>query len=626
MRLIGIARAQGVVLSVADIFRHPRLVDLATPVLIRDGPELSISKGDPATQLRRVVVPGVQEADQAAFLNDVVRPKACEDVTNIEAVLPTTDIQALAIAGSLSEARWMLNYFWFESSGPIDVDRIEKACQETVDQLDVLRTVFILHNAEYLQVVLKKTRPRFSLHETEQDLDAFTDALIQADQREYLRPGEQLTRFYLVKAKQSNQHRIIMRLSHAQYDGVSLPSIWSTYRNAYEGRSHAESTGFSTFVLDHYLPFQTEGYRYWRGLLAGSSMTNVVARTGPPLRGATDTVAHVNRTISYEPLEAHDITFATMLKAAWAMVLSQYSGSSDIVFGHTMSGRSSGAADVVGPCINVVPVRIQLQPHWTGLDILRFVQEQHLATLQHELVGFRGILKRCTDWAGHGYFGSVVQHQNIERVAAMSLDGHAYEPGFAGAEIDLADLAVLTTPQPGGAAHCVEVRVIYNPEVVSDLLADDLLAALCATILRLSAHPLDPIQTSPPPGAPIFPLDLPYRGLGGSVSSNEDGDGSTPDTDRTMVGSLLDETNTAKLRLILEHAWAVILGSTQGARGKMPSILPTSSFFDLGGDYIDTTKLAVMLRDAGYQVAPEGLVRNPTFESQMLLLSTMVVS
>ncbi|RYP81490.1 hypothetical protein DL769_001961 [Monosporascus sp. CRB-8-3] len=627
MRLIGVARARGAVLSVADIFRHPRLVDLATLILIRDGAELSISKAIPPTQSRQVVVPGMPEADHVAFLNDVVCPKTCVDITNIQAVLPTTDIQALAIAGSLSEARWMLNYFWFESSGPIDLDRIEKACQETVNQLEILRTVFILYNVEYLQVVLKKTRPKFSLYETEQDLDVFTNTLIQADQREYLRLGEQLTRFYLVKAKQSNQHRIIMRISHAQYDGVSLPSIWSTYRSAYEGRSHDESTGFSNFVLDQYLASQTEGYRYWRGLLAGSFMTDVVARTGPPLRGATDAVAHVNRTISYAPLKAHDITFATMLKAAWAMVLSQYSGRSDIVFGHTMSGRSSGAADVVGPCINVVPVRVPLQPDWTGLDLLRFVQEQQLATLPHELVGFRGILKRCTDWAGHGYFGSVVQHQNIERVAAMSLDGYAYEPGFAGAELDLADLAVLTTPQPG-TDHSIEVRVIYTPATVPDALAGDLLAALCATLARLSTRPSDPIQTSPPSGAPILPLDPPYRSLGGSVSSNEDGDRSTPESNQTMVASLtmLDETRDVKLRLILKNAWAAILGGTQGAPGSVPSILPTSSFFGLGGDYIDATKLALMLRDTGYQVAPEELVQNPTFELQMLLLGTMIAS
>ena len=59
----------------------------------------------------------------------------------------------------------------------------------------------------------------------------------------------------------------------------------------------------------------------------------------------------------------HQLTLNTVLQAAWAFVLHRYSGSEDVVFGTTVSGRPVSPPEIqetVGIFINTLPVRIQV--------------------------------------------------------------------------------------------------------------------------------------------------------------------------------------------------------------------------------------------------------------------------
>ena len=57
------------------------------------------------------------------------------------------------------------------------------------------------------------------------------------------------------------------------------------------------------------------------------------------------------------------VTMNTILQGAWAMLLSRLSGERDVVFGATRACRRSGVTDadeIVGPLINTVPVRVDV--------------------------------------------------------------------------------------------------------------------------------------------------------------------------------------------------------------------------------------------------------------------------
>ncbi len=114
-------------------------------------------------------------------------------------------------------------------------------------------------------------------------------------------------------------------------------------------------------------------------------MTELVRRTGPtyyqrraycrrPDAHAPATACCLKNIVHLPPVSS--ITTATIIKAAWAYVLAQVSGSSDVVFGHTISGRNAvvdGVAGIdrslsqsgAGAC--ALP---EQHPGWTAQDLL----------------------------------------------------------------------------------------------------------------------------------------------------------------------------------------------------------------------------------------------------------------
>ncbi|KAJ1429679.1 hypothetical protein B484DRAFT_449262, partial [Ochromonadaceae sp. CCMP2298] len=88
-----------------------------------------------------------------------------------------------------------------------------------------------------------------------------------------------------------------------------------------------------------------------------------------------------------EAARAANVTLAALFHAAWGVVYAKLSGSEDIMYGNTSSGRSArmpGVLEVVGPVINTFPMRYPVQPLTPSLAFVQSVQEQLLANLEAE--------------------------------------------------------------------------------------------------------------------------------------------------------------------------------------------------------------------------------------------------
>ncbi|MEM6935913.1 MAG: condensation domain-containing protein, partial [Pseudomonadota bacterium] len=75
--------------------------------------------------------------------------------------------------------------------------------------------------------------------------------------------------------------------------------------------------------------------------------------------------------------QRHHLTLNTLIQGAWALLLSRYSDTSDVVFGSTVSGRPPtlpGAESIVGLFINTVPVRVALSLEMPLLSWLQNIQ------------------------------------------------------------------------------------------------------------------------------------------------------------------------------------------------------------------------------------------------------------
>lgn len=88
-------------------------------------------------------------------------------------------------------------------------------------------------------------------------------------------------------------------------------------------------------------------------------------------------------------------------------------------------------SDVVGPCINIIPIRADTGAHATIQDMAAFIHNPMLASMRFELNQISDT-KASMDWSPSMGFGFVVQFQNIdehpgfiftvERIELRSLD------------------------------------------------------------------------------------------------------------------------------------------------------------------------------------------------------------
>ncbi|KAK2746937.1 NRPS [Myotisia sp. PD_48] len=614
MKLVGAARDEGLTITVADVFRNPVFEDMVAIIQIAsmmstyiDDREISDIKAHTeairsvaTSELyqRFALVKTTQNID--TFLQSNICPKVGVFKGGIADVLPVTDFQALAITGSLLESRWMLNYFFLDGTGTLDLRRLKRSFIRLVHSVDILRTVFLPCGDRFLQVVLRKMRPDFFVYETESTLDEFTEMLRERDREQGPHLGEAFVNFTVVKEKDSDHHRIIIRLSHAQYDGVCLPKIFSAIQTGYEDEPLPPMSSFASYVRASAATVKSDHYQHWRTLLKGSRMTEIVRREGPNYRRSAGATSQLKQSVLLPSIAHGNITTATIIKAAWAMVLAELSGNPDVVFGHTISGRNATVAGIestVGPCLNIIPVRVQFGEFWTALDLLRYVQDQQVTNMAYEALGFREITKHCTEWPDWTNFTTVVQHLNVSRDSEIMLGDNMYKVGAVGTDEDFADFSVISRPL--GSDKC-EIALGFSLNgAITPIFAQKVLNMLCNTISNFMADPsmslLSPLQVSK-----LSPQTI---------------DETREPSDSYFHSSQLQSLSRAEMLVlsdIVSRAWKQVLGDENTSDLNLDS-----SFFELNGDIMGLAQVAWLLEQEGLKVRVEDLIDHPTMLGQM---------
>jgi hypothetical protein len=531
----------------------------------------------------------------------------------ISDVFPVTDFQALAITGTLLESKWMLNYFYLDGGAPLDLRKLKQAAFRMVEAFDILRTVFVPYGDRFLQVVLRKLQPEFIYQQTDDDLETFTTDLRQRDREHGPRLGEAIIQFVVAKQKQTGRYRIFMRLSHAQYDGLCVFKILCALQDGYNGLSVSSAPSFGNFVRET-AKTVAGAHEHWREVLRGSKMTEIVNRFGPNYQRSAGCTITLEKRVTAPKLKGVNITRATVVKAAWASTLARIASKADIVFGHVISGRNSGVANVesiVGPCLNMVPVRIVYRPEWTVLDLLNYIQDQQIDNMPYESLGFREIIRHCTEWPDWTNFSSVLQHdQNIQDDhPTMQLGGVEFIVGAVGSQEDFADFSIHSTSRGGSQ---IDIALTYAPNsTITAEFAQHVFESLCANVVAFSE---DPLTLLPSPSE----LSSTSSTTINSEKMRKKSTDKHPVTLPTEMGLSRHETNT--LATTLRSAWEQILHDEHGA----PKPIELSSdFFQLGGDIMGLAQVASILdQEEGFRVRVEDLIDKAVFVEQVGILAT----
>ncbi|KAK2783180.1 NRPS [Onygenales sp. PD_12] len=567
MKLAASAHAVGLSVSVADIFRYPRLDDIS-----------DIAEDSKVVQ----TVPRTVSKSRTNHTLHESLALQLPSGSSIEYIGEATDYQVWTAIHGMTRHQGFISDLFVGFDGDVDVLRVREACEIVVHHNPILRAAFIANE------------DRVMLNE-----ETDTTAPLTWEQ-EGLIFGKPPLRFALIR-KSRRAYRLVIRISHAQYDGISISLVLGDLKTAYNSFVGTPRSNFFDFLDENTSKDNTPHLDFWAKLLQDSSMTQIVSHRGLHHTGPVN--SSTIQTINTPSLAASTgITTATIFKAAWGLVLSTLSGSMDITFGHITAGRNAYVTrfdTTIGAFLNITPIRVRLDSSLvsqTSSQLIHSLHAQHVDSLPHDSVGWRNIIKSCTSWPSWSTFSSILQHQNLNNIKGQSVRGIAR----VGAAVDI---WILTTPR--GEETDVELHFSSH---IPESAARERLAMFCTATAKLC----DPICREEQVSTLLerTQVHLPFSPLPPTNSEN----GLVAEQ---AVGEESDQFRS--LQQIVRKAWKNVVGRS---RGNNNNFTLSESYLDLGGDLVTAGLLAHAYHAEGYHgVAVEDMMDSTTMREQIECLA-----
>ncbi|KAL7658740.1 hypothetical protein ACMYSQ_004842 [Aspergillus niger] len=401
--------------------------------------------------------------------------------TEVADIVPVTNTQAWFLT------RWAPVSMRLNLHGRIDINQWRTACHAVAQKHSTLRTLFTRLEGRFVQVILRAVNVPFT-HKLTSDTvsDEAHSGLSPVSTKLY-------TRFELV-SQSPTSHSFIVRLSHAQYDGFSLPLLFSDLASAYNGNLLSPSlpVPFSDYVHGCAYHRSADSLSFWNDYLRGARLTTLSDTT---LSG-DDKAADVKATVTGElPTSLPGITFPTLVNAAFAFTLAEMVCSQDVTFGLVLNTRDlpiNGVEAILGPCINLSPVRVQSQQAWTVSDLCQNLHDSYTAVSRHGYVELPDIVANCTDWSRDSDFGCLINHFPPNRTPSFSLKDAEMVDFSMDTRIDLTDQLLVRSIVGEGTW---EVQVLTSSNVMSDQKASALAERLLKTAQGFSQYPEAPLSS-----------------------------------------------------------------------------------------------------------------------------------
>ncbi|MEM9212764.1 MAG: amino acid adenylation domain-containing protein [Cyanobacteria bacterium P01_F01_bin.150] len=347
-----------------------------------------------------------------------------------------------------------------------DSAAFEQAWQQTVHCYNSFRTVFVWDGLEQpLQVVAKDARiPVQALDWSAMSVAEQQQRLVDLEKEERSRdfPLIQPPLMRLVVIQQSpKHHHIIWTYHHLLLDGWSMPlvlkEVLTAYQEKAEGRRQKAEDGtlqlpnsstpqlafqnLKSKIQNPYAAYiswlmrqdQCRAEEFWREYLAGFTAPTAFRfeASGAKAKQGRVPIANQSQQLCLSETltqqlrdlcQQQQLTLNTVVQGAFALLLSRYSGETDVVFGATSSGRSpelAGSESMVGLMMNTLPLRVAVNEHQDVISWLQALQAQHIELQQYEFSSLIDIQRWSEVPRGTPLFESVVVFENYPVEATL---------------------------------------------------------------------------------------------------------------------------------------------------------------------------------------------------------------
>jgi amino acid adenylation domain-containing protein/non-ribosomal peptide synthase protein (TIGR01720 family) len=325
--------------------------------------------------------------------------------------------------------------------GALDEEALRNAWRRVIGRHSVLRTSFHWVGLEQpVQVVLKEAATQWTALDwrglSRGEQEARFEQLLHRDKQEGfdLSAGPPM-RFALIRTGPS-EYRFCWSHHHALLDGwsaaVVLREVFKGYTNTLEDslpapyRRHIEWLGSQD---------RAAAESFWRRQLAGFT-----APATFPLPHDSDSTGfgveehQLSRGLSakiQQRAQEHHVSPNSLFMGAWSWLLSRYSGTADVLFGLTVSGRPpvlEDAESMVGLFINTIPARVEVRGHMPIAEWASLIQSQSVQWIEHSHVALVDIQAWSEIARGTPLFDSILVFEDYPA-------DRAAQPDFSGLKV-----------------------------------------------------------------------------------------------------------------------------------------------------------------------------------------------
>jgi amino acid adenylation domain-containing protein/non-ribosomal peptide synthase protein (TIGR01720 family) len=317
-------------------------------------------------------------------------------VPDVEDLYPLSPVQQGMLFHSLSEpdSGVYVEQLVLDLEGDLDVRRFADCWRQVVARHAVLRTAFLWQGvSQPLQAVALDAEPSFlcedwrrlGVEERELRLAKY---LAEDRERGFELDRPPLLRFLLLR-EDDERYRLVWTNHHLLVDGWAEPLVLGEVFTLYAaaGRGAAAELPARRPFRDYVEWLERQDHEaaraFWRRSLGDCREPCLLPSdpvADPLAAGHGEEKVALGEALAAaleETARRDGVTANTLVQAAWALLLADYTGRDDVVFGLTLSGRPAdmaGADGIVGMFINTLPLRVRIDPARATRDWVHEIQ------------------------------------------------------------------------------------------------------------------------------------------------------------------------------------------------------------------------------------------------------------
>ncbi|KAK4175461.1 putative peptide synthetase [Triangularia setosa] len=520
-----------------------------------------------------------------ALLKDRLRQQGA----STQDILPCTPLQEGMLAATGNKGAYINRMLFLVSGDPV---RLEKAWYAMVSRHGILRTCFITtsdNRHPIVQLILQNWQPdwlAFDASNTSVHHCVAEQITLLSDGIDSLQP--MVTLAWITKG---NERYLSFICHHALYDGVAIERLLFEVEQAYHGFSLPPTPSYAEFLQESTtLPESTN--EFWAAHLSGMEpklITDLITNSEEVIIAIKTQQLHLPLSDVRTKIKELGVSLLALVQSSWATTLGCILRTDDVCFGNVVNGRSAsyeGINELVAPCFNTLPVRVNMSDIQQSLELIKEVQKASIQALKFQFTPLRRIIPSASQYGTRHLFDTLLLLQHSPR----SLDSKVWELENDDGEMDI---PLVCEVIPDTATDTVMIRLHAQgfPTEIHQLVLD-LFTYVVEMCLQYPAGRILSPDSLPQPLQERLRLVSHLR--------------SSTRVPISFQPEAKSEASWTATETAVRQVLATLSSSDEG------HVRRSTTIYQLGLDSISAVQVASMLRQSGYHVLASDVIAHPT--------------